>query len=97
MANSDGDGVFDRDYFLGHPDPLSSSRTIIYWNEEFRSTIWGHLTLGSLRQLVEPIFTGFQDTTNPWDVPSNADIADRTRAQGLHEPPRASLALVADS
>jgi TolB protein len=81
VANSDGDGVFDRPYFLGRPDPLSSVRTIIYWNEEFRSTLWGHLTLGSLTQLVEPIFTGFKDTTNPWDVPSNADIAERTRAQ----------------
>ena len=81
VANSDGDGVFDRQYFLGRADPLSSSRTIIYWNEEFRSTIWGHLTLGNLSQLVEPIFTGFADTTNPWDVPTNADIADRTRAQ----------------
>jgi hypothetical protein len=81
VANSDGDGVFDRQYFSGRPDPLSMPRTIIYWNEEFRSTIWGHLTLGSLSQLVEPIFTGFADTTNPWDVPSNADIAERTRAQ----------------
>jgi len=81
VANSDGDGVFDRQYFLGRPDPLSLPRTILYWNEEFRSTIWGHLTLGSLSQLVEPIFTGFADTTNPWDVPSNADIADRARAQ----------------
>jgi hypothetical protein len=81
VANSDGDGVFDREYFMGRADPLSSPRTIIYWNEEFRSTIWGHLTLGNLSQLVEPIFTGFKDTTNPWDVPTNADIADRTRAQ----------------
>jgi hypothetical protein len=81
VANSDGDGVFDRQYFLGRPDPLSVPRTIIYWNEEFRSTIWGHLTLGSLSRLVEPIFTGFADTTNPWDVPSNADITDRARVQ----------------
>ncbi len=81
VANSDGDGVFDREYFLGRPDPFSSARTIIYWNEEFRSTLWGHLTLWNLSQLVEPIFTGFKDTTNPWDVPTNGDIADRTRAQ----------------
>jgi Tol biopolymer transport system component len=81
VANSDGDGIFDREYFLGRSDPLSLPHTIIYWNEEFRSTIWGHLTLGSLTQLVEPIFTGFKDTTNPWDIPTNADIAERTRAQ----------------
>ena len=80
VANSNGDGVFDREFFRGGPDPISQPRTILYWNEEFRSTIWGHLTLGNLNQLVEPIFTGFKDTTNPHDVPTNADIAERTRA-----------------
>jgi hypothetical protein len=82
VANSNGDGVFDREFFRGGPDPLSQPRAILYWNEEFRSTIWGHLTLGNLSQLVEPVFTGFKETTNPHDVPTNADIADRTRAQG---------------
>ena len=59
VANSDGDGVFDREYFRGRPDPLSNERTVLYWNEEFRSTIWGHMTLLNLDHLVEPIFTGF--------------------------------------
>ena len=40
------------------------------------------MTLFNLNQLVEPIFTGFKDTTNPWDIPTNADIAERTNAQG---------------
>jgi hypothetical protein len=80
-ANADGDGVFDRDLFLGAPDPLSTPRLILYWNQEFRSTIWGHLTLNNLSQLVEPLFTGFKDTTNPWDVPPTAEIARRARAQ----------------
>jgi hypothetical protein len=31
---------------------------------------------------MEPIFTGFPDTTNPCDVPTNADTAERTRAEG---------------
>jgi len=82
VANSDGDGVFDRQFFLGGPDSQSKPGTILYWNEEFRSTIWGHMTLIDLPRLVEPIFTGFQDTTNPWDIPTNADIAERTRHQG---------------
>jgi hypothetical protein len=82
VANSNGDGVFDRSFFRGRPDPLSEPRTVLYWNEEYRSTIWGHLTLNNLRQVVEPIFTGFKDTTNPYDVPTNADTADRTRRQG---------------
>jgi hypothetical protein len=39
------------------------------------------MTLVNLKQIVEPVFTGFQGTTNPWDTPSNADIADRTHWQ----------------
>ena len=39
------------------------------------------MTLVNLEQLVEPVFTGFEGTTNPWDSPSNADIADRTHWQ----------------
>jgi TolB protein len=82
VANSDGDGVFDREYFRGRPDPHSTPDTILYWNEEFRSTIWGHLTLVNLKQVVEPVFTGFKDTTNPYDIPSMSNIAWKTHRQG---------------
>jgi len=81
VANSDTDGVFDRRFFRGAPDPISTGETILYWNQEFRSTIWGHMTLVNLSQLVEPIFTGFNDTTNPFDIPTNSDIADKTHLQ----------------
>jgi len=81
VANSDTDGIFDRRYFRGGPDPISTGETILYWNQEFRSTIWGHMTLVNLSQLVEPIMTGFRDTTNPWDVPTNSDIAEKTHLQ----------------
>ena len=30
------------------------------------------------------MFTGFRDTTNPWDTPTNADIADATHLQEGH-------------
>ena len=82
VANSDGDGVFDREFFRGRPDPLSTEQLVLYWNQEFRATIWGHMTLVNLKHLVEPIFTGFLRTTHPWDVPTNADIADHTHDQG---------------
>ncbi|MFV1996304.1 MAG: CehA/McbA family metallohydrolase, partial [Verrucomicrobiales bacterium] len=81
VANSDGDGVYDREFFRGEPDSLSTSNNILYWNQEFRSTMWGHLTLSNLSQLVEPVFTGFLETTNPWDVPTNGDIAGQTHDQ----------------
>src|SRR5262249_872850 len=82
VANSVGDGVFDRQYFRGRPDPLSTPQTLLYWNEEFRSTIWGHLTLVNLKQVVEPVFTGFKGTTNPYDIPTIRAIAARTHRQG---------------
>jgi hypothetical protein len=81
VANSDADVVYDRPFFRGGPDPLSTSTHILYWNQEFRSTIWGHMTLVNLKQVVEPVYTGFRGSTNPWDTPSNADIADRTHWQ----------------
>jgi len=81
VANSDSDGVFDREFFRGRPDALSTKETTLFWNEEFRSTFWGHMTLIGLKQVVEPVFTGFKDTTNPWDWPTNGDIADRTHLQ----------------
>lgn len=84
VANSDTDGIFDRAFFRGSPDPLSTGETILYWNQEFRSTLWGHMTLVNLKQVVEPIMTGFHATTNPWDTPTNADIADRTHWQKGH-------------
>jgi hypothetical protein len=84
VANSDTDGVFDREFFRGSPDPSSTPETVLYWNEEFRATLWGHMTLLNLTHLVEPVFTGFHNTTNPWDTPTNADIADQTHLQGGH-------------
>lgn len=84
VANSEADGVFDREYFRGEPDPMSTFDTVLYWNEEFRSTLWGHLNLLNLKRLVEPIFTGFLFTTHPHDHPTNADIADLTHEQNGH-------------
>jgi hypothetical protein len=82
VANSDGDGVFDREYFRGRLDARSTPQTLLYWNEEWRSTIWGHMTLVNLKQVVEPVFTGFKDTTNPYDIPTIEAIAERTHRQG---------------
>jgi hypothetical protein len=78
VANSDGDGVFDREFFLGHPDPHSTDGTILYWNEEFRSTIWGHMTLLNLKYLATPIFTGFKHTTSRRMPTSRTTCTTRT-------------------
>jgi len=38
--------------------------------------------LVNLKQVVEPVFTGFKDTTNPYDIPSMSEISWKTRRQG---------------
>jgi len=82
VANSDTDGIFDRQFFRGRPDAHSTKTNLLYWNEEYRSTIWGHMTLINLKHVVEPIFTGFKDTTNPYDIPTMSEISIKTRRQG---------------
>lgn len=39
------------------------------------------MALVNLKRVVEPVMTGFKDTTNLWDIPTNSDIADRTHWQ----------------
>ena len=82
IANAIGHRVFDRDRFRGQPDWHSTDRHTMYWNQEFRSTLWGHMSLWNLKYLVEPMFTGFKDTPQPWDVPTNGDVADLVHIQG---------------
>jgi hypothetical protein len=82
VANSENDTLYDRLFFRGEPDPVSGATTIVQWNEEFRAVLWGHISIFNLKRLVEPVFTGFAGTTNPWDVPTNADIADHVHLQG---------------
>ncbi|MFM2096177.1 MAG: hypothetical protein RIS70_3301, partial [Planctomycetota bacterium] len=81
VANSDGEGVYDQQFFLGRPDPLSNSEHVLYWNEEFRSSIYGHMTLLNLKSLVQPIYTGFKGTPHSHDTPTNADIAHHVHEQ----------------
>ena len=35
-------------------DARSTANTVLYWNEEFRATLWGHMTLVNLKQVVAP-------------------------------------------
>src|SRR4029077_7810758 len=81
VANSDGGRVLHPPFFRGGPDPLSTPENILYWNQEFRSTVWGHMTLVNLKQLVWAVVTGVAGRTNPGDWPSNAEVADRTHWQ----------------
>ena len=76
------EGFWDQKFFEGKPHGLSQGRTILYWNEEFRSTVYGHISVINLKELVTPMFSGFRGTPHFEDYPPIADIADKAHAQG---------------
>lgn len=75
VANSGGAFIHDRQYFEGKPHRLSSERCFIYWNEENRSSAYGHMCFLGLKRLVEPFYTGFRNTPHWEDYPANYPLA----------------------
>jgi hypothetical protein len=82
VANSSGAFIHDRQYFQGAPHRLSSPDYLIYWNEENRSSAYGHMCFLGLKQLVEPFYNGFRNTDFWEDYPANYPLAQRVFDQG---------------
>ncbi len=82
VCNSQGDIVYDRKHFTGAPHPLSTSRHILYWNEEVRTRLYGHMAALNLTHFIEPQFNGFDNSLHPFDFPSNAIQARKARQKG---------------
>lgn len=82
VANSGGAFIHDRQYFEGKPHRYSSDRTFIYWNEENRSSAYGHMCFLGLKKLVEPFYNGFRDTPYWDDYPANFPLAQAVFDQG---------------
>ena len=75
VANAGGAFIHDRQYFEGKPHRLSSDRYFIYWNEENRSSAYGHMCFLGLKKLVEPFYNGFRNTPHWEDYPANFPLA----------------------
>lgn len=82
VANSGGAFIHDRQYFEGKPHRFTSDRTFIYWNEENRSSAYGHMCFLGLKKLVEPFYNGFRDTPHWDDYPANFPLAQEVFDQG---------------
>jgi hypothetical protein len=82
VANSGGAFIHDRQYFEGKPHRLSSDRYFIYWNEENRSSAYGHMCFLGLKKLVEPFYNGFRNTPYWEDYPANFPLAQEVFDQG---------------
>lgn len=82
VANSSADIIHDARFFEGKPSRLSYGHRTLYWNEEMRNnSVYGHMCLFNLKQLVEPLFTGFAGTRWAEDYPPNYAQAENTQKQ----------------
>lgn len=50
--------IYTQEHFRGELDPISDARHLVYYNQEYRNQTLGHVSLLSLKKLVEPISTG---------------------------------------
>ena len=82
VSNNLGDDVRDAEFITGEPHALSTDRHLLVFGEEMRSSIYGHMLLFGINKLVEPQYTGFDDTPQHYDYPPNFDQADETVKQG---------------
>jgi TolB protein len=83
VANSEGAFVHDKEFFTAGPSPLSKSRYILYWGQEYRnSDPLGHMAFLNIKKQVPPSYTSVIGSDSPYDFPLNTMAALEARKQG---------------
>ena len=81
-SNNVGDDIRDAELITGKPHAASTERHLLVFGEEMRSTIYGHMQFFGINKLVEPQYTGFDETPNRHDFPANYVMAADAVRQG---------------
>jgi TolB protein len=82
IVNKEG-RIPDIEYFLGHPDPVSTPTTVVVHDQEFHTSYWGHVGLLGLQDhVLLPGYAGYANTAAASLVPTNADVIDLAHAEG---------------
>ncbi len=82
VSNNVGDDIRDAELITGKPHAASTDRHLVVFGEEMRSTIYGHMQFFGINKLVEPQYTGFDETPNRHDFPANYIMATEAVRQG---------------
>jgi hypothetical protein len=82
VSNNLGDDIRDPELISGQPNAASTDRHLLVFGEEMRSSIYGHMQFFGIRKFVEPQYTGFDNTPNKLDFPSNYTMAKDACDQG---------------
>lgn len=70
-------------YFTGSPEPAAAEEPLIVHDQEFHTSIWGHLGVLGLREhLLLPDYAGYVNTAAASLFPHNAAVVDLARRQG---------------
>ena len=84
-----------REHFTGALDRISEPEHLIYYDEEFRNDTLGHIGLLRLKQLVDPISTGYLGTTRGWffrsDIFGNFEVQPAPNSANSASPDRLLL------
>jgi dipeptidyl aminopeptidase/acylaminoacyl peptidase len=81
IVNKEG-RIPDIEYRVGK-DPASSPTTVIMHDQEYHTSVWGHVGLLGLRDhVLLPGYAGYQGTPAASLAPTNAEVADLARQQG---------------
>jgi len=83
VANSAGAFIHDKEFFTGKVHPLSNSRYVLFWGQEYRnSDPLGHMGFLNIRKQVPPSYTSVIGSDSPYDFPLNTMAALHAQQQG---------------
>lgn len=82
VSNNVGDDIRDADLITGKPHARSTTQHLLVFGEEMRSSIYGHMQFFGIKRLVEPQYTGFDNTPGHHDYPANYVMAAEAVRQG---------------
>jgi len=82
VSNNVGDDIRDAELITGKPHALSDPQHLLVFGEEMRSSIYGHMQFFGIKKLIEPQYTGFDNTRHSNDYPPNFEQAEEAIRQG---------------
>jgi len=74
--------INDQRYFEGRPHAVSEGEYILYFGEEMRNNLYGHVGFLNLKSFVEPAYSGWPRSKFPYDSSPNYYQAIKAKAQG---------------
>jgi Tol biopolymer transport system component len=82
VANQAGTRIHDLLYFEGKLSEHSKPNRLLYFNEEYRPSFAGHMSILNLKEFIYPQFDGFFGTALAAHYPSNSKVLEEVHRQG---------------